>query len=197
MKPFTYHLYHTPTGKHYYGVRYCKECSPEDLWTVYYTSSSVVHKLIEQYGKESFIPTVRKIFETSEQAVSWETKFLIRVNAQHNDKWLNRHNGRAKFIGPHTHSEEARSKMSRKRMGKPKTEEHKAKIREKSKAREEAKRAAGWKMPADNVERRAVLQRGVPRSPEMVAKMSASKIGAKRHYLPDGSFIMVRPQQVQ
>jgi hypothetical protein len=197
MKPFTYHLYHKPTGKHYYGVRYCKGCSPEDLWTIYYTSSPVVHTLIEQYGKESFVPTVRKIFDTADNAVAWETKFLIRVNAQHNDIWLNRHNGSAKFIGPHTHSEEARDKMSRKQKGKPKSEEHKAKIRAKAKVREEEKRAAGWKMPVDDVERRAAMKRGVPRPPEMIAKMAASKTGAKRQYLPDGSFIMVKPQQVQ
>jgi len=197
MKPFTYHLYHKPTGKHYYGVRYAKGCSPEDLWTTYYSSSSAVHQLIEQHGKDSFVAKVRKVFETSDAAVVWETKFLVRDDAQHSDKWLNKHNGRAKFIGPHTHSESARAKMSRKGKGKPKSEEHKAKIRAKAKVREEEKRAAGWKMPVDDVERRAAMKRGIPRPPEMIAKMAASKTGAKRQYLPDGSFIMVKPQQVQ
>lgn len=186
-----------PTGMNYYGVRYCKDCSPESLWTTYYSSSTIVHHLIEQYGKESFIPTVRKIFNTVEEAVSWETKFLVKIDAQHNNKWLNRHNGRETFIGPHTHSVESRSKISRKQKGVPKTEEQKAKMSIAAKAREMQRRESGWKMPVENVERRASLQRGVPRSPDMISKMSASKTGTKRQYLPDGSFIMVKPQADQ
>ena len=34
--PFTYYLYHKPTGKKYYGVRFKKGCHPDDLWNKYF-----------------------------------------------------------------------------------------------------------------------------------------------------------------
>lgn len=40
-------------------------------------------------------------------------------------------------------------------------------------------------------------RRGVPRTPEMVARMSAAKTGTKRKYLSDGSFVMEKPQALQ
>ena len=195
MKPFTYHLYHTPTGQHYYGVRYKKGCSPEELWVSYFSSSPVVHQLIEQYGQDSFVPSVRKIFETAEEAVAYETKFLTKVNAQHNDKWLNRHNGRTDFIGPHTHSEVAREKIRSKIKGIKRSEETKAKMRAKAKEREAKRRAEGWTMPDEARDKQSAYARNKVHSAERNAKMASSKRGAKRQYLPDGSFIMVHIDQ--
>ena len=199
MQPYTYHLYHKPTKKHYYGVSYRKECSPSELWTSYFSSSSVVHHLIEQYGKESFIPTVRKTFESSDKAVAWETKFLMKVNAQNNDLWLNRHNGKAKFMGPHSHSDESKSKISKKHKGTLKSEETKQKMRARAKEREEARRAAGWTMPIEAInkandtrQKRILIGEINPYSSERNSKISDSKKGTKRQYLPDGSYVMVK-----
>lgn len=204
MIPYTYHLYHIPTKKHYYGVRYKKDCSPNDLWTSYFSSSPVVHSLIEQYGKDSFIPKVRKTFNTSDEAVLWESKFLQKIDAQNNDKWLNRHNGSDSFIGPHTHTNETKSKIASKIKGIKRSEETKAKIRAKAKEREAKRRADGWTMPEDAKERalrtrQERISQGIinPYSEERNKKMADKKRGKTRKYLPDGSFIMVDPQKLQ
>ena len=62
--PFTYLIKHIPTNKYYYGVRFRKNCNPNDLWTKYFTSSKKVKLLIKKYGKKSFIFEIRKIFKT-------------------------------------------------------------------------------------------------------------------------------------
>lgn len=204
MTPFTYHLYHKPTDRHYYGVRYKKDCSPDELWNTYFSSSPIVHRLIEQYGKDSFVPKVRKVFKSAEQAVRWESKFLSKVNAQHNDKWLNRHNGSDLFIGPHTHNEQSKAKIGSKIKGIKRSEETKARMRDRAKDREAKRRAEGWTMPQDAKERalqtrQERISQGVinPYSEERNKKMGDKKRGKKRKYLPDGSFIMIDPQELQ
>ena len=78
--PYTYHLYHIPTGLHYYGVRWAKNCAPSDLWSTYFSSSKAVKKLIKEYGKDSFIAKVRKVFTTKEQAVIVTGKQIGRAH---------------------------------------------------------------------------------------------------------------------
>lgn len=93
MQPYTYHLFHKPTKKHYYGVRTAKDCNPDELWKTYFSTSKIVKSLREQYGDNSFDYEVRKLFETPEDALEWETKFLTKINAAEREDWLNRHNG--------------------------------------------------------------------------------------------------------
>jgi hypothetical protein len=95
--PFTYCITFIPTGKRYYGVRYAKDCHPEQLWTTYFTSSVTIADLIKEHGKESFTSQVRKTFITAKQARSWETKFLTRISAAQSPEWLNGNNGSATF----------------------------------------------------------------------------------------------------
>jgi hypothetical protein len=120
---FTYHLYHKITDRHYYGVRYADGCNPSDLWTTYFSSSEVVHKLIEDYGRGSFIARVRKIFNSKEAAIEWERRFLTKVSAATTDHWLNRSNGGSK---PHT--DESRRKISESLRGRTLTEDHRRKV---------------------------------------------------------------------
>lgn len=89
MIPYTYHLYHKITDKHYYGVRWAKSCNPTELWVTYFSSSKKVKNLIRLYGKESFEPEIRKIFKTSNEAILWEEKVLRRLKVLSNDNWLN------------------------------------------------------------------------------------------------------------
>lgn len=199
MRPFTYYLYHKPTGLKYYGVRYSKRCDPKDLWTTYFTSSPIVKQMIKEYGVDSFSFKLRKTFNTSEEALLWENRVLTRLNAASNPQWINRNNGGRLFKGPVTHSATARSKMSKKNKGIPKTEEHRKKISESSLKDREKRRQEGWKMPEGFAERmlktrKQKIEAGEinPYSAERNAKMSASKKGTRRHYLPDGSFIMVK-----
>jgi len=59
--PFSYHLYHHPTKKHYYGIKFAKGCNPADLWVTYFSTSKLVKQLIAEYGADSFTATVRKV----------------------------------------------------------------------------------------------------------------------------------------
>lgn len=95
MKPYTYLLKHKPTGLFYYGVRYSKDCNPEDFWVKYFTSSKSVKKLIENYGKDSFEYEIRKTFDSAEKAIMWENKVLKRLNVINNPKFLNKTNNKA------------------------------------------------------------------------------------------------------
>ena len=99
--PFTYCITFIPTGQRYYGSRYAnnkKEMAhPSQLWTTYFTSSKIIFDLIEEHGKDAFIFEVRKTFITAEQARSWETKFLTRIDAAKHPEWLNGHNGGKNF----------------------------------------------------------------------------------------------------
>ena len=90
-RPYTYYLYHVPTGKKYYGYRFANKCEPkEDLWSIYFSSSELVKELIKEYGKESFRAEVRKLFDTREEAHEYEQRFLHKVKAVESKEWLNR-----------------------------------------------------------------------------------------------------------
>jgi len=84
MKSYTYRIKFIPTGEYYYGVRYAKDCDPSELWKTYFTSSLIVRNLIRQYGKELFHVEIRKIFDTPDKAIAWESK----VN-KYTRKWPN------------------------------------------------------------------------------------------------------------
>lgn len=56
--PYVYIIKNKTTNMKYLGVRYAKGCNPSDLWDTYFTSSSLVKKLIDQFGKDDFIVKV-------------------------------------------------------------------------------------------------------------------------------------------
>jgi len=89
--PYTYRITCVPTGRHYYGVRFAKNCKPDDLWTTYFTSSKPIKRLIEEFGKDSFSAEVRKVFNDVDSAREWEQKVLERLNVRKNDNWINTH----------------------------------------------------------------------------------------------------------
>ena len=150
MKPYTYLIKHIPTNTFYYGFRCANKKIPQDdLWQDYFTSSPKVQSLIEQYGKDSFITEIRKIFETKEQAVSWESRVLQKCKVLTDDRWINQNV--AGYIIP---TAESNKKISDFHKGKPKTEEHKEKIRLSNLGKKRA-----------------------PRSNEYRAKMSKAKAG--------------------
>jgi chromatin remodeling complex protein RSC6 len=125
--PYTYYLYHKPTGLKYYGSRWANKVSPEnDLWINYFSSSKKVNQLIEEYGKDSFHYEIRKLFATKEQCLDWETKFLTKVNAVKNKEWINRHNGGKNFINGFIgkkHTLLSKQKIANSKIGKPRSEE--------------------------------------------------------------------------
>jgi uncharacterized protein YdcH (DUF465 family) len=126
MKPYTYLIKHKPTNRVYYGMRAANKVEPEqDLWHHYFTSSPKVQQLIEETGRDSFDIEIRRVFETKEQAVAWETRVLRRCRVLKNDRWINQNV--AGYIVP---TEESRKKISDFHTGKAKSEEHKEKIRQ-------------------------------------------------------------------
>ena len=89
IEAYTYLLKHKESGCVYYGSR--KASSPEDdLFKVYFSSSSVVERLIRRDGKESFLYEIRKVFRSYEKARLWETKVLSKMKVVSSDKWLNK-----------------------------------------------------------------------------------------------------------
>lgn len=202
--PYSYFLYHKPTGLKYYGIKHAKNCHPDQLWKTYFSSSIIVKKLIAAYGTDSFEFSIRKTFKTSDQALLWEHRVLRRLNASNRQDWINRHNGGIKFRSPITHREETKQLISKKLKGRKFTNEHKLKISKKALLDRQRRRDQGWKMPDDFVTkmlqtREDNIKKGLinPYSKERNSKMAASKTGTKRHYLPDGSFIMVKNQEHQ
>ena len=124
MKPYTYLIKHRPTGKVYYGFRGANKVDPhEDLWKNYFTSSKKVLNLIKETGIDSFDFEIRKVFDTKEEAILWETRVLRRCNVLHDDRWLNANI--AGYIAP---TEEVRRKMSIAQRNRVTSEETKQKL---------------------------------------------------------------------
>ena len=120
MKPYTYLIRHCPTNRVYYGMRAANKVEPEqDLWHHYFTSSPTVQQLIEETGRDSFDVEIRKVFETKEQAVAWETRVLRRCKVLHDERWINQNV--AGYIVP---TKESRKKISDFHKGKAKSDEH-------------------------------------------------------------------------
>lgn len=121
-KPYTYLLFNKITKQFYYGVRYASKCNPKDFWKDYYTSSNHVHKLIEEYGKDSFEFEIRKIFDNEVSARTWESKVLRRIKAVDRNDFLNKHDsyGPPRMIGKNHplykigHTEQTKQKMRKK-----------------------------------------------------------------------------------
>ena len=131
MKPYTYLIKHRPSGKVYYGFRCANKVEPhEDLWKHYFTSSPGVQQLIEETGVDSFDVEIRKIFESKEQAVAWETRVLTRCKVLHDDRWLNQNI--AGYIVP---TDESRKKIGDFHKNKPKSEAHIQKMSEAQKGK--------------------------------------------------------------
>lgn len=95
--PFTYILKFKPSNQWYYGVRWARGCSPDDLWVNYFTSSSAIKKMIAEFGVDSFEFRVSKVFKTKKEAIEHECKFLMRVNAASNGSFINKRNNLPSF----------------------------------------------------------------------------------------------------
>jgi hypothetical protein len=118
FQPYTYYIYHVPTGKKYYGCEHKKTAHSSNLWTKYFSSSKIVHRLLEQYGPDSFQTQVRKIFSSAKEALSYEDRFLRKVHAVEKDDWLNQ----AYVCGPshcnwsgRTHSQKVKDDAKRRK----------------------------------------------------------------------------------
>lgn len=90
---YTYLVKCVPTGEYYYGVRYSIDSNPSELWKTYFTSSNLVKARIEEYGKDSFIYEIRKLFTNSSDARIWEHKVISKMNMINRPDFMNKSNG--------------------------------------------------------------------------------------------------------
>jgi hypothetical protein len=95
--PYTYLIGWKSLNKWYYGVKFAKNCHPDDFWHSYYTSSPDVKVLREQFGEPDIVQ-IRRVFETrkntdtSDDARLWEYKVLRRIKAVKKKEWINKGN---------------------------------------------------------------------------------------------------------
>jgi len=86
---YTYAIGWSNLDKWYYGVRFAKGCDPKELWESYFTSSKHVDEFRKKHGEPDVVK-VTKVFDDADKARNWETKFLKRVKAAINEKFLNK-----------------------------------------------------------------------------------------------------------
>lgn len=186
MKPFAYLIRSKLDGKLYYGIRFSNDADPSQLWTTYFTSSKEIRAKVKKYGPESFTAEVRKVFETAEQAINWESRFLTRINAASRDDWMNRSNGYVALgkinLGKRkTEQHWENWKMARK--GHTVSEETKKKIGDANRGRKQTAEAnerrriasTGYKHDDEAKQRIREAATGRKHSPETLAKIKAAR----------------------
>ena len=75
------------TGEYYSGCRVSKDAHPSDLFVTYFTSSRQIHKRLSL--GERFLVRKTIEFEVAELASDHERRFLKRVHAKSNPKFIN------------------------------------------------------------------------------------------------------------
>jgi tRNA-dihydrouridine synthase len=161
--PFTYLIGWTELDIFYYGVRYSKDCHPDDLWSSYFTSSTPVKKFRKLNGEPDLIK-VDFVFYTAKEATAYEHQFLKENNCVKDSKWLNLGNGGEDFCNLEC-SEETRQKMR-----KPKSEETRQKM-------SDARR--GKKLSEEHCKNISDAQKGKTHSDEAKQKISDARRGKK------------------
>ena len=120
--PYFYIIKHKITETYYAGCKINKCADSSNLMTLngYKTTSKIIKEIIKKDGLESFEILKIKHFKTADEALSYETKFLKKVNAAENSKFFNLHNGGKNFVnkGGYKLTDSTKRKMS-----KPKTNE--------------------------------------------------------------------------
>lgn len=86
--PYTYLVGWSIHNKYYYGVRFARNCHPDEFWKKYFTSSKKVKYFRTVYGEPDIIE-IRKTFSNKNAARLWEKKVLKRLNVLYEEKWLN------------------------------------------------------------------------------------------------------------
>lgn len=93
---YCYLITFKPTGQMYLGSRTAKDADPDEFWnrnhkTAYFTSSKIVHRLIKEFGEDSFEVNPILTFPNGD-AYEYETMLLQEMNLKDDINWLNRSN---------------------------------------------------------------------------------------------------------
>lgn len=178
--PFTYLIGWSFLNKWYYGVRHAKNCHPNDMFTIYFTSSKIVNEYVKIYGQPDIIQ-IRKKFKTKQDALEWEYKVLKRMKILSNDKFLNQ-SIPGKFPSGRRKGTPASNK------GVPMSEEQKTKISQTRKRLGLGKKATK-NLPI------MIGDKNPMKKPEIAKKLSNLVTGRKRKYRPDGSWFWFYPSK--
>lgn len=83
--PYVYLVKNKTTKLSYIGVRYAKGCRPIDFWDTYFTSSKLVHSLIQTYGKTDFVfKILHKFPDNPEGAILKEAEYFKLLQKRNN-----------------------------------------------------------------------------------------------------------------
>lgn len=99
--PYTYLIGWSKLNKWYYGVRFAKNCSPNDLWKTYFTSSKYVKKFKEENGDPDVI-SIRKVFKSAQEAINWEDRVIMKMKLYLRDDFLNMNRSKGFMLSPET-----------------------------------------------------------------------------------------------
>ena len=80
MTPYFYIIQHISTGMYYAGAKWAKDADPKMFWVEYFTSCNWVLQILEEEGPGSFIIRRLMPFSSVNEAISYETRFLRKVN---------------------------------------------------------------------------------------------------------------------
>jgi hypothetical protein len=183
--PYVYKIAWSTAKTWYIGCRYAPECSPEDLFSSYFTSSKHVKKFRHLHGDPDIIE-ILSIFETGEAARSYEQQILTAASAAQDPLSLNRHNGGKNFYGGEitaAHKEKLRQAALGKKRG-PHTAAHKEKLRQAGLGKKGRK---GTPLPAAHKAKIRTAQLGKKHSAETRAKMHAAKIARREKKIKNGT----------
>ena len=114
-KPYFYIIKHILTQKYYAGCKINSKADSSVFMTErgYQTTSQVIKEIIQKDGLNSFEIVKIKHFDTPDDTLAYEMKFLTKINAAENSKFYNRHNGGKNFVnkGGYKLSESTKQKM--------------------------------------------------------------------------------------
>lgn len=86
--PYVYFIKNKTTKAKYIGVKYAKGCNPDDFWVTYFTSSKLVKKLIEEFGKDDFyVKILHKFPNDPKAAILKESEYFEVIKKR--DDYLN------------------------------------------------------------------------------------------------------------
>ena len=108
--PYFYIIEEISSGIYYAGIRYARDCNPNELLIQggYTTSSTIVNNHINLNGILSFRIRKIRIFETKKEVLIYEKKFLEKVDAKNNNMFYNLQNNDHLFS---YHDDRYKSKM--------------------------------------------------------------------------------------
>lgn len=95
-KPYYYRIKDKETGIYYSGSRRAKDCHPSEFWVTYFTSSKIIHEIVEEYGKDRF--EVQRVIPKKD-AIGYETKVLRRLDCRNHPLFYNQHNNDGPTFG--------------------------------------------------------------------------------------------------